>query len=652
MGQCLTIPDTGFNTTQRNPVLHEDRALVLQYLECIPFFRKYDITMKGLIMSNMSRRTFSTGDVIIEAGESSDVFDVMYIVMSGTFDVMARKHGISYKIATRERGQSFGEVALIKNIAHPFTIISKCNTEVWCLQREALVQCIRSEIENYRSSLELFLRTIPVFEDILPEHMNKLIDAAQRVVYEKNDDIVMGGDSDKFMIIKHGQADEIEEGIEKDYVNSGSLFGYDMIWDRSIKPINMKVTSDILECIQFNRCDLINIIDPYRHNFELFDRKTSIEHLRRKSMYYIDEEQQLSERTQVIIMSQKGYVIKVSGHVAEIESLCSVNDNPLTLQVVGILGRGAFSTVFLVKCKNNGVMYALKRISKSRVTDCKKHVFHEKLITTNLTSAFCVRQYASFQDKNHLYMLIDSMECNSMSILYSMCKQYRSFHCGNNGFWVGLPENIARFYVGCVVIGIEHLHKNNIIYRDLKPENILIDKRGYAKLADFGMSMVLEEGSRTFTFCGTPGYLAPEIIQGHGYDKAVDWWSLGVFIFVLLTAALPFDYPHCFDPMDSIKRIQDPGYRVVYPEYMSDDAIDLISKLLQRKPDDRMKFVAMLRKHPWFIGLDWGALVSKQIVPPKVRVKMVVQTASEDVVRREPSLKIKKNGSGDVFADF
>jgi len=651
MGQCLTIPDTGFITTQRNPVLPEDRALVSQYLAYIPFFHKYEILMKELIMNNMFHRTFTTGDVIIEAGESSDVFDVMYIVKSGTFDVMTRKHGISYKIASRERGQSFGEVALIQNIAHPFTVISMCNTDVWCLQRDDLVKCMRSEVESYRTSLELFLRTIPVFEDILPEHMNKLIDIARRIDYKKNDDIVMGGDSDKFLIIKHGEAEEIEEGRENDYVNSGSLFGYDMIWDREIKPINMKVTSDVLECIEFNRYDLISIIDDYRHAFEMFDQKTSVEHRRRKSMY-IAHEDHLSERTLVNIVSQKGFVTRVLGHVAEIETLCS-SDKPLTLRVIGILGRGAFSTVFLVKCKNNGVTYALKRISKSRVTDCKKHVFHEKLITTNLTSAFCVRQHASFQDKNHLYMLIDCMECNSMSILYSMCKPYSSFWCSKNGFWKGLSENVACFYVGCVVLGLEHLHKNNIIYRDLKPENILIDKRGYAKLADFGMSMVLEDGSRTFTFCGTPGYLAPEIIHGHGYGKAVDWWSLGVFIFVLLTAALPFDYPHCLDPMDAIKRIQDRNFRVVYPDYMSCDAIDLISMLLQRDPDERMKFVTTrLKKHPWFLGLNWGALVSKQIVPPKVRVKLVVQSAPEGVVRREPSMKIKKNALNDIFVDF
>ena len=113
-----------------------------------------------------------------------------------------------------------------------------------------------------------------------------------------------------------------------------------------------------------------------------------------------------------------------------------------------------------------------------------------------------------------------------------------------------MEELLARFYIACIVLALEYLHENNIVYRDLKPENVFIDHNGYTKIGDFGFAKVLNESNRTYTFCGTPGYVAPENVLAHGYNCSVDWWGLGVLMYVLLTGRQPFSTPRTEDPME------------------------------------------------------------------------------------------------------
>ena len=307
--------------------------------------------------------------------------------------------------------------------------------------------------------------------------------------------------------------------------------------------------------------------------------------------------------------------------------------NPILHLVEGvILGSGAFSRVSVVNEEGSERSYALKRMRKTAVSHCPEHIFCEQAITRNLTHPFCIRQYGSFQDKYHLYFLFDLMPGGDLMDILVNEASIVTMRTPKSGLQLGclapqakylkgLPEDVARFYIGSIVLALEYLHQHNIVYRDLKPENVFIDQQGYPKLGDFGFAKVLDSRCRTYTFCGTPGYVAPENILAHGYGTSVDWWGLGVVMYVLLTGKQPFTSPKTDDPMTIMRRIVDQNFALQFPPYISSAARDLITRLLERRPTQRIGCLAGgasdVEKHPWFKDFDFDALAARRMTPPR-----------------------------------
>ena len=190
---------------------------------------------------------------------------------------------------------------------------------------------------------------------------------------------------------------------------------------------------------------------------------------------------------------------------------------------------------------------------------------------------------------------------------------------GNGKYLVGLEEKLAKFYVAQIVLVLEYLHKNGIVYRDLKPENVLVDEKGFIKLGDFGFAKNLKNSAdeKTSTFCGTPGYVAPENVFTQGYSYSVDFWSLGVLTYVLLTGKQPFNQPKTTDPMVVVQRIVDPNWEVPYPPYLKPAAMDFIQQLLQREWQKRLGCRGKdgfleLKMHKWFRDVPWEMLAVKK----------------------------------------
>jgi len=170
----------------------------------------------------------------------------------------------------------------------------------------------------------------------------------------------------------------------------------------------------------------------------------------------------------------------------------------------------------------------------------------------------------------------------------------------------------------------------------LKPENVFIDHSGHVKLGDFGFAKVLENGCRTYTFCGTPGYVAPENILAHGYNFSVDWWGLGIVMYVLLTGRQPFSTPKTEDPMVVMRRIVDEAYIVKFPPFISAPAKDLISRLLERKPARRIGMLngqaRDIKQHAWFHGFNWAELETRRGASPRLPKESDMSKRLRDLV--------------------
>jgi len=217
-----------------------------------------------------------------------------------------------------------------------------------------------------------------------------------------------------------------------------------------------------------------------------------------------------------------------------------------------------------------------------------------------LDHPFLIKLHATFRDHDRLYFLLEPCLGGE---LFSVLRERTLF-----------DEPTARFYAACVVSAFEYMHSKNIIYRDLKPENLLLDRQGYLKVTDFGFAKDISTG-RTWTLCGTPDYLAPEIVAGKGHGKGVDWWTLGIFIYEMLASYPPF---YDEDPMKTYAKIMQGN--ITFPSHFSKEAVSLVKKLLHPKAFKRLGVVKggakLVKKHPWFKDLDWDALYRKELIGP------------------------------------
>jgi len=229
-----------------------------------------------------------------------------------------------------------------------------------------------------------------------------------------------------------------------------------------------------------------------------------------------------------------------------------------------------------------------------------EHIQNEKMILQNLNYPAIVKLYSSFNDPFNLYLLMEYVPGGE---LFTYMRKFGQ-----------LSEHVTKFIVAEIVIVLDFLHAMNIIYRDLKPENILLDARGHIKLTDFGFAKIVTD--KTWTTCGTPDYLAPEIISGTGHYKFVDWWSLGILIYEMLLGYPPFRDEITFHLFE---KICDPTMLII-PDSVGGVARDLISKLLVVEPTRRLgsgyRGVLEITEHPWFATLDWAAIAKRETNGP------------------------------------
>jgi len=518
--------------------------------ETLLFGRLNDVERQAVI-KRMRLESVKALRNVITQGEKRGV--KFYVIQKGMFEVIIDGEHID----TYEQGRYFGEKALIQEAPRAATVQSTIPSEVWVLDRDDYHFTIEQEEKRTRKELALWLAKLDIFRKGFSDKDRwALVDAFDERKYPENSTVIKQGDAgDRFYVIKHGTAlmTKKENGHIKDssVLGRGTYFGELALKTGATRAATITAKTE-LTCLELSKEDFDLLLKPLETEFK------------RREKTYMEITKSAYRRISAMECGVDDRDMK------EEETIMLKVDTPLKkLKRLGLLGKGAFGLVTLVEDPATENKYALKAIRKHDIVEHGQveHIVNEKNIQESLKTPFCVKLYRTYKDEYRVYLLLEA--CTGGDI-FTVLRRRRTFN-----------EDATRFYAACIIAAFDHMHSRKILYRDLKPENLVMDATGYAKLTDFGFAKEVE--GKTSTVCGTPDYLAPEVIIGRGHGKGVDFWTLGIFIYECIIGVAPF---YSKKDMDSYRKIL--RSQPVYPKRMSSESQDLVKKLLRKKATKRL----------------------------------------------------------------
>ncbi|KAI1900792.1 hypothetical protein AGOR_G00053520 [Albula goreensis] len=521
------------------------------------------------IVDCMHPTTVAKGCCVIQEGDDGSL---VYVLEEGKVEVT--KEG--QKLCTMDPGKVFGELAILYNCTRTATVTALTDIKLWAIDRQGFQTIMmRTGLIRHSQYME-FLRSVPSFQTLPEDVLSKVADVLEETHYSDGDYIIrQGATGDTFFIISEGQVNVTkqksagEEPVFLSTLSKGNWFGEQALKGEDVRTANVIAVGDVT-CLVVDRETFKQLIG-------------GLEDVSKK-VYESDEAK-----------------AKLEAEAAFFSSV-SLSD----FRVICTLGMGGFSRVELVQLKDDASRsFAMKVLKKRHILDTsqQEHILSERRIMMEAYSPFTVRLYRTFRDAKYLYMLLESCLGGE---LWTLLRDRGSF-----------DDSTTRFYTACVVEALTFLHCRGIIYRDLKPENIILDHRGYAKLVDFGFAKKVGLGKKTWTFCGTPEYVAPEIILNKGHDVSADCWSLGILIFELLSGSPPFSGS---DPMKTYNIILRGIDMVEFPKKINKSAANLIKRLCRDNPSERLgnqkNGIKDIQKHKWFEGFNWEGIRKGTLTPP------------------------------------
>ncbi|XP_036406521.1 cGMP-dependent protein kinase 1 [Megalops cyprinoides] len=555
-----------------------ETSLIVKAIQKNDFLSRLDDEQITMMVELLVAIEKNPGEAVIVEGSEGDS---MYIVAAG--DLRVTQAGRDLRTLTS--GDVFGELAILYNCKRTATVKAITKVRLWCIERPTYRTIMTNKSKKKREQIMGFLKTARTLKDLTDVQLSKIIDSMEEVKFQNKEVIVREGtEGNTFYIILKGEVQVTKKvnGQQKEIrrMGKGEHFGELAL---------------IREICRTATCTAIGQVTCFSIDKEVFEEAIPFENLE------LPDDSNIFEDTAVPEKKSQSASLRLKDLIPVLYQEGRYQGDPVTL------GVGGFGRVELVTTLHHGQYYALKRVSKKHIVAKRQedHVKFEKRVLQEIQSDFIVRLYAAFKDTRYIYMI---MEFCSGGELWTKLKEVGRF-----------DEPIAVFCAACVVEAYAYLHKKGILYRDLKPENLMLDKRGYVKLVDFGFAKELVRGDKTYSFCGTPEYMAPEIIQNQGHDFAADFWSLGILVYELLAGSPPFSSS---EPQKIYAKILDGVLK--FPPYMSEAAKSLISKLCRPRPGQRLgntkNGIKEVRHHRWFSSINWHKLRVAQLEAPTVRL--------------------------------
>ena len=574
-------------------------------------FQSLSDELLSTIVENMYCLEIDANKVIINQGEMGQS---MYCIESGSIDVYIN-HNMDKPISTMKSGDCVGELSLMYDCPRAATCKTQTKCKLWCIDRNTFKITLRREASKEMNKLTDFLTKIPVLQLLSDEERQRIAESLNIVTFKANDIIIRegeqcGDDRCNFYIIKKGKAVAVKKingkAVNvKDYTEN-EYFGERALITNEPRAATIKAMSD-MELLTLSRGDFLKTMGSVK--MVIKDRMKNYE----KALD--DLSSSSSNKLSPPSKKKAGLMRRIfrRSFTKDADDADDNNQQEMTgrklkeFKFIHGIGSGSFATVWLVRDKINKQTFALKRMTKKGIEDTQQqeHVENEREILSNVDCEFIIKLYCTFQDELNVYMVLGlGLGGDMFTYLESQGR---------------LNEDKARFFMACVVSAFEYLHIKQIVYRDLKPENLVLDFRGYLKLCDLGFAKRLtSENARTFTVCGTPVYLAPEVIIGKGHSFAVDWWTAGIFLYELMTGYPPFDESNLVQTYDAILK-EKPAFKPKY--FKSKEIKDLIQGLLTKRQSQRYghnckDIKVRIKQHAWFKSIDWEKLRMGEIPSP------------------------------------
>ena len=550
------------------------------------------------VAAALKMESFSMGEHVISQGDDGDTF---YLIVRGHVEVMTNNvvNGVMElkHVMHCLEGDYFGEMALMLNEPrHANVIVRSARLDCYTLNRAQFTELLGPLTEVLDRQMRIrVLRSVPLLQSLTDCELDLLAHALNVMAFTDGQMILREGDPGSiFYMVSDGTVSVQRDSVEVMKLSSGDFFGERALLTNESRAAN---------CIAVGRVECLTLD---RSSFERILGK--LEHLLQQEMI---RQQAMQE---------------VAFHVTKPETDDDMERSTVDfsdLSLIRTIGTGSFGRVLIVNHLPTNNTYALKCMQKATIVMAhqQKNVIMEKTIIAECNHPFILKLISTYVDKTQIYMLLELVQGGELwSLLYEKLHLLPT-----PGPYGCLDMASARFYAANLVLIFEYFSRIGVAYRDLKPENLLIDHQGYLKMVDFGFAKHIPYYKtscicpKSFTLCGTPEYLAPELVLSKGHSRAVDFWALGCLIYELLVGATPFqddEQQRIFEKIVSVETT------LKFPERFDLNAKDLITKLLHPNPALRLGCLAGgvqdIMTHPWFtiVNVQWGAMLKKELRAP------------------------------------